>query len=76
MECARSRPTRSWQSIRPPAGDCFVGVLAAALDRGADLTAALDRATAARRVVLHAAWQPGQHSHRPRKPTLFIAPGL
>jgi ribokinase len=29
------------------AGDCFVGVLAAALDRGATLTAALDRATAA-----------------------------
>ncbi len=29
------------------AGDCFVGVLAAALDRGADLTAALHRATAA-----------------------------
>ena len=29
------------------AGDCFVGVLAAALDRGASLTAALNRATAA-----------------------------
>jgi ribokinase len=29
------------------AGDCFVGVLAAALDRGATLTAALHRATAA-----------------------------
>jgi len=29
------------------AGDCFVGVLAAALDRGADLAAALHRATAA-----------------------------
>jgi ribokinase len=29
------------------AGDCFVGVLAAALDRGATLTAALNRATAA-----------------------------
>jgi ribokinase len=29
------------------AGDCFVGVLAAALDRGAGLNAALDRATAA-----------------------------
>jgi ribokinase len=29
------------------AGDCFVGVLAAALDRGADLTVALTRATAA-----------------------------
>ena len=29
------------------AGDCFVGVLAAALDRGATLTAALQRATAA-----------------------------
>lgn len=29
------------------AGDCFVGVLAAALDRGANLTAALNRATAA-----------------------------
>jgi len=29
------------------AGDCFVGVLAAALDRGASLTAALDRAMAA-----------------------------
>jgi ribokinase len=29
------------------AGDCFVGVLAAALDRGSGLTAALDRATAA-----------------------------
>jgi ribokinase len=29
------------------AGDCFVGVLAAALDRGAALTAALDRAMAA-----------------------------
>jgi ribokinase len=29
------------------AGDCFVGVLAAALDRGASLTSALNRATAA-----------------------------
>jgi ribokinase len=29
------------------AGDCFVGVLAAALDRGVSLTAALNRATAA-----------------------------
>ena len=29
------------------AGDCFVGVLAAALDRGATLMAALNRATAA-----------------------------
>ena len=29
------------------AGDCFVGVLAAALDRGATLTAAVNRATAA-----------------------------
>jgi ribokinase len=29
------------------AGDCFVGVMAAALDRGATMTAALDRATAA-----------------------------
>jgi ribokinase len=29
------------------AGDCFVGVLAAALDRGATMTAALERATAA-----------------------------
>lgn len=29
------------------AGDCFVGVLAAALDRGAGIEAALDRATAA-----------------------------
>lgn len=29
------------------AGDCFVGVLVAALDRGADLAAALERATAA-----------------------------
>ena len=29
------------------AGDCFVGVLAAALDRGASLTGALNRATAA-----------------------------
>ncbi len=29
------------------AGDCFVGVLAAALDQGANLTTALDRATAA-----------------------------
>jgi ribokinase len=29
------------------AGDCFVGVLAAALDRGASLASALNRATAA-----------------------------
>jgi ribokinase len=29
------------------AGDCFVGVLAAALDRGASLAGALNRATAA-----------------------------
>ena len=50
------------------AGDCFTGVMAAGLDRGASLRAALERASSGGRLVLHArglARQPAQRrGHR------------
>jgi len=45
------------------AGDCFVGVLAAALDRGASLDAALDRAT---RAAALCCTRPGSQGSIPR----------
>jgi len=47
-ECVTAMPAHAITAIdTTAAGDCFVGVLAATLDRGAGLTAALDRAMAA-----------------------------
>jgi ribokinase len=47
-ECVEAMPAHAITAIdTTAAGDCFVGVLAAALDRGAGLAAALNRAMAA-----------------------------
>jgi ribokinase len=57
------------------AGDCFVGVMAAALDRGATLTAALDRATAAAALCCT---RPGSQGSIPfgHETDAFITPDL